>query len=176
MMIDLPNGRQAFEFDCGAKALQLVMAHYGLDVREDALLKDMVIGKHGIAPDSLIAAAAKYGFQVIAERGVSLDWVKRYVDANQPVIVLVQAWAGRHMTIDDWRKDADDGHYAIIIGYLDDMIVFEDPSSFQRTWLTEEEFDARWHDTEPDTKEEFNHFGIVLTGKTPVTRTMEHMG
>jgi predicted double-glycine peptidase len=34
-MIELPSGRQTFDFDCGAKALQLVMAYYGVDVREE---------------------------------------------------------------------------------------------------------------------------------------------
>jgi predicted double-glycine peptidase len=40
-MIDLPGGRQTFDFDCGAKALQLVMAYYGLDVREDELMEEL---------------------------------------------------------------------------------------------------------------------------------------
>jgi hypothetical protein len=30
IMIDLPSGVQTFDFDCGAKALQLVMAYYGV--------------------------------------------------------------------------------------------------------------------------------------------------
>lgn len=41
MIIDLPGGRQTFDFDCGAKALQLVMAYYGVDVREDVLLGEL---------------------------------------------------------------------------------------------------------------------------------------
>jgi predicted double-glycine peptidase len=33
-MIELPIGRQTFDFDCGAKALQIVMAYYGMDISE----------------------------------------------------------------------------------------------------------------------------------------------
>ena len=38
-MINLPIGRQTFDFDCGAKALQIVMAYYGVDIREDKLME-----------------------------------------------------------------------------------------------------------------------------------------
>jgi hypothetical protein len=53
------------------------------------------------------------------------------------------------MTLEDWRKDYDDGHYVIVIGHYDNIIIFEDPSSFRKTWMTEEEFAVRWHDEDP---------------------------
>ncbi len=31
----IPSGRQTFDYDCGTKALQMVMAYYGVDARED---------------------------------------------------------------------------------------------------------------------------------------------
>jgi hypothetical protein len=91
------------------------------------------------------------------------------------VIVLVQAWAERYMTLEDWKEDNDDGHYVIVIGYHSNIIVFEDPASFRRTWMTEEEFTVRWHDIDPRTQEELDHFAIVLLGKEPARKVIEHM-
>jgi len=88
---------------------------------------------------------------------------------------LLQAWAERYMTLEDWKTDYDDGHYAIVIGYQDNIVIFEDPSSFRRTWLTEEEFLARWHDVNPKTGEKYDQFAMVLLGKEPVKKAIEHM-
>ncbi len=174
-MIDLPIGRQTFDFDCGAKALQLVMAYYGMDIREDELIIELGVDSDGTPVKNMIAVAEKKGFQVVAKSGFSLEAVKQYVDQNHPVIVLVQAWAERYMTLEDWKDDDDDGHYVVVIGHNGHIIIFEDPSSFRRTWMTEEEFLARWHDVDPRTKERLEHFGMVLLGKEPVRKVLEHM-
>jgi len=175
VVIDLPGGIQTFDFDCGVKALQLVMAYYGVNVREDRLIRALGADSDGTPVRNMIAVAEKRGFQVVAKSGFSLEVVKQYVDQNHPVIVLVQAWAERYMTLEDWKDDDDDGHYVVIIGYHDNIIIFEDPSSFRRTWMTEEEFIARWHDVDPRTKERLDHFGMVLLGKTPARKVLEHM-
>jgi predicted double-glycine peptidase len=174
-MIDLPVGRQTYDFDCGAKALQIVMAYYGVDIREDELMHELGCDIKGTPVKSLIAAAEKKGFQVLARSGWTLEEVKGYVDNEYPVIVLVQAWAERYMTIEDWRQDNDDGHYVIIIGYIGNIVVFEDPASFRRTWMTEEEFGVRWHDIDPRTGENLQNFAMVLLGKPPAKKALEHM-
>jgi predicted double-glycine peptidase len=175
VMIDLPTGRQTFDFDCGAKALQLVMAYYGMDIREDELIKELEIDRYGVPVKNMISVAEKKGFQVLAKCGFPLEAVKQYVDENQPVIVLVQAWAERYMTLDDWKEDNDDGHYVIVIGHHGYIIVFEDPASFRRTWMTEEEFIVRWHDVDPRTQERLDQFAMVLLGKQPAKKVLEHM-
>lgn len=174
-MIDLPIGRQTFDFDCGAKALQIVMAYYGIDVREDELLEELQCDNYGTPLVNMMYVAEKYGFQVVANNGVFLDTVKQYLDENHPVIVVVQAWAQRYMTLEDWRVDYDDGHYVIVIGYDDKIIIFEDPASFRRTWMTEEEFLVRWHDMDPRTQQKFEHFAMVLLGKQPASKALEHL-
>ncbi len=174
-MINIPGGIQAFDFDCGVKALQLVMAYYGVEVREDVLIDELKSDNNGTSIENMIGVAKKYGFEVIAQRGVSLETVKQYIEKGIPVIVLLQAWAERYMTLEDWKTDYDDGHYAIVIGYKDNIVVFEDPSSFRRTWLTEEEYLARWHDVDPKTGEKYEQFAIVLLGKEPIQKVMQHM-
>ena len=97
------------------------------------------------------------------------------MDEDHPVIVLVQAWAGRYTTLKDWREDNEDGHYAIVVGYNGYAIVFEDPASLRKTWMTEEEFNSRWHDVDPRTKERLDHFAMVLLGRQLARKALEHM-
>ena len=47
-MINLPIARQTFDFDCGVKALQVVMAYYGIDIREDELMKELGATRTGL--------------------------------------------------------------------------------------------------------------------------------
>jgi ABC-type bacteriocin/lantibiotic exporter with double-glycine peptidase domain len=177
MIIDIPSGRQSFDFDCGAKALQIIMVYYGLDVREDELINGLKCSSEGTSLKNMMALADKYGFYVFAKCDVPLETVKEFVDKKIPVIVLVQAWAERYMTLEDWKSDDDDGHYVIVIGHDAPIIVFEDPASFRRTWLTEEEFLARWHDVDPVTGARLDHFALALLGRKPdpPSQTMEHM-
>jgi ABC-type bacteriocin/lantibiotic exporter with double-glycine peptidase domain len=176
-MIDLPSGRQSFDFDCGAKALQIVMAYYGIDVREDELISDLKCSSRGTPIKNMIKISEKHGFEVFARCGVSLAEIHTYVDRNMPVIVIVQAWADRYMTSQDWQTDVDDGHYVIVIGYQGSVLVFEDPATFRRTWMTEDEFLARWHDVEPETGARLDNFALVLSGKepAPLDKSLEHM-
>lgn len=174
-MINLHIGRQTFDFDCGAKALQTVMAYYGIDIREDELIKELGTGRDGTRVDKMISVSGAKGFRVEARQYWSLGEVKRYINEGHPVIVLVQAWADRHMTLKDWRSDYADGHYAIVIGYAKGVLLFEDPASFRRTWLREYEFLARWHDLDSRRNRKYEQFGMVLLGREPVKLTTEHM-
>ena len=174
-MIDLHIGRQAFDFDCGAKALQTVMAYYGVEVREDELMKTLGTGQEGTSVAAMIDAAKRHGFQALAGQQWTMRQIKRFIDELHPVIVLLQAWAERYMTIDDWRNDYDDGHYAVVIAHGRGVLLFEDPASFRRTWLREREFRARWHDLDTRTNEKIERFGMVLLGREPVQKTAEHM-
>jgi predicted double-glycine peptidase len=174
-MINLHVTRQTFDFDCGAKALQTVFAYYGIDIRQDELMKELGTGKDGTRVDEMIFVAEARGFRVEAREHWSIREVKRYIDQGHPVIVLLQAWADRYMTLKDWRNDYDDGHYAILIGHAKGVLLFEDPASFRRTWLREYEFLARWHDLDSEKNRKYEQFGIVLLGKEPALITAQHM-
>jgi len=174
-MINLRIVRQTFDFDCGAKALQAVMEYYGVDIREDELLEELKADEYGTNYADIIALAQKKGFSVFAENGVSLEKLQLFIDNGNPVIVLVQAWADKYMTLEEWKSDYEDGHYVVVIGYDNNIIIFEDPASPRRTWMTKEEFLARWHDKEPGTGKKLQNFAMVLLGKNPVTKMVEHM-
>jgi len=174
-MIDMHVSRQNHDYDCGVQALQSVMHYYDIDIRGDELTKALETSEEGTSPHKMIAVAQRYGFEVKSGTQWSLNQVKQYVEAGTPVIVLLQAWADRYMTLEDWRRDWDDGHYAIVIGLDKDVLLFEDPASIRRTWLREREFMARWHDVDAKTGEKYEHFGMVLLGRQPVQTNLEHM-
>jgi ABC-type bacteriocin/lantibiotic exporter with double-glycine peptidase domain len=75
----------------------------------------------------------------------------------------------------EWQKNDKDGHYVIVIGYGKDKIIFEDPSSFSRTWLNFQEFLSRWHDVNPKNNKPIIHFGMVLQGQEPIGQSLVHM-
>jgi predicted double-glycine peptidase len=174
-MINLHISRQTFDFDCGAKALQTVMAYYGVEIREDELIKELGTGKDGTRVEKMISVAEGRGFRVEARQHWSVRDLKRYIDKGHPVIVLLQAWAERYMTLKDWRNDYEDGHYAVVIGHAKGVLLFEDPASFRRTWLREYEFLARWHDMDTIRDWKYEQFGMALLGKEPVKQIPEHM-
>ncbi|MDF1593418.1 MAG: cysteine peptidase family C39 domain-containing protein [Desulfobacterales bacterium] len=174
-LINLHIGRQTFDYDCGVKSLQIVMAYYGIDIREDELIKELGTGKDGTRVDKMISVAESKGFRVEAKQNWSIREVKQSIDRGNPVIVLLQAWAERYMTLHDWRNENDEGHYAVLIGHEKGVMIFEDPASFRRTWLREYEFRARWHDLDPTRNKKYERFGMVLLGKEPIKRTPVHM-
>ena len=175
-MIDLHIGKQVYDYDCGVQALQTVMTYYGVEMDRDELMRTLgTTEEGGTPPQAMIAAAQSYDFEVKSGTQWSLNQLKQYVDAGTPVIVLLQAWADRYMALDDWRRDWDNGHYAIVIGVNKDVLLFEDPATIRRTWLREREFLARWHDMDTKTGEKYEHFGMVLLGKQPAKLSLEHM-
>lgn len=175
-MINLHFGRQSYDFDCGAQALQTVMAYYGVDQRMDELIEELGTGPEiGTSVPSMVAVAEQHGFEIKAYSGWTLKDLKGIVKQGYPVIVLVQAWAEQYLTLDDWRNNWDDGHYVIVIDCANGVLLFEDPASFHRTWLREREFLARWHDRDERTGEVYERFGMVLMGKEPAVRQVKHM-
>lgn len=175
-VLEIDGQRQSFDFDCGLKALQMVLAYYGVEKREDNLLSELGTQPDlGTSVNSMIEFAEQQGFEVRAGPNWTLEDVKEQIDSGNPVIVLVQAWAERPMTISEWRRNFDDGHYVVVVGYDGDSLYFEDPASFHRTWLKASEFQARWHDLDPSTGEKLMQFGMVLLGKEPVGRGLRPM-
>ena len=174
-VIDLHIMRQTFDYDCGVKALQTVMAYYGVDIREDTLIEELGADDDGTSVEKVIAVARSQGFHVEVKEHLTLEELKQYIKNGHPVIVLLQAWAERYMTLKAWKEDYDDGHYAIVIGYKKGVLIFEDPSSFRRTWLRESEFLIRWHDIDSHTNHIYNQFGMVLLGKEPARQDFVHM-
>lgn len=168
VMLEFPELRQVYNYDCGASAFQQVLVYYGIEKREDELIKQLQTTKteyieHGTKLYKMKSVAEYYGLETEVKNGVSIEEVVQMINKKIPVILLIQAW--RDFSDDvDWKNDFNDGHYVVAIGYNDNCIIFEDPSSFTRTYLSKEELKERWHDLGDDEKTHVHHTAVIIYG------------
>ena len=172
--LKLPLYRQSHNFTCGVACVASVLryAGYDFDTREDRLLWELAAtpenGTNYVNITEYLDAVRIDDFPntpVIATEVVCEDYasndltltdsllsqLRAALDDDSPVICAIQAWRDDG---DYKAKTEDDGHYVVLIGYKKDtekdtyIYYFMDPStSGSYTYLTEEEFSLRWHDS-----------------------------
>ena len=174
--LKLPLYRQSHNFTCGVACVASVLryAGYDFDTREDRLLWELEAtpenGTNYMNIAEYLESVRTEGFPntpVIATEVVCVDYasneydsdhtdslliqLRTALDDDSPVICAIQAWKDDG----DYKTETeDDGHYVVLIGYKKDakkdtyIYYFMDPStSGSYTYLTEEEFILRWHDS-----------------------------
>ncbi len=174
-ILDFPILRQAYEYDCGATALQSVLAYYGIEVREGSIMKIAGTNReYGTSISRIKAAIKKHGLKCISKE-MNIDELKKFIGKNIPVIVLMQAWTKKKNV--NWEKDWNDGHYAVIIGYDKSRLILADPSSFTRVFLKFREFSKRWHGKDRNVKKYANQ-GFAIYGRKLAynSKKIVHMG
>jgi ABC-type bacteriocin/lantibiotic exporter with double-glycine peptidase domain len=163
-LLKFPNLRQTYEYDCGAQAMQSVLAYYGFDIREGIIMRIAETTRGGTKISGLTKVARKYGLKT-SVRKMNVDKIKRYINKGIPVILFMQAWPDKKRRVINWLHEWDSGHYVVAIGYDKDRIYFEDPASFNIAYLTYDELKTRWHDSENGKK--YENYGIAIYGKEP---------
>lgn len=162
-LLEFPNHPQTYEYDCGAKALQAVLAYYGIKKLENVIIKSAKTNsRSGTSLPQMLKVLKKFGLK-FDSRTMTVEDLRDYIDRKIPVIVLLQAWSGKKKA--DYSNDYGNGHWVTAIGYDKQKIIFEDPYSFERTSLTAEELDKRWHSRE--NRQKILHHGIAVYGKKP---------
>ncbi|NCC71221.1 hypothetical protein EOM09_06575 [bacterium] len=162
-IINLPQLRQTYNFDCGAKALQSILFYYGIDVREDKIMKIAKTNKNGTSIQGIGKVIKKYGLKMKASK-MNIDILKNYINDKTPVLIALQAWSNKKRI--DWSNNWSDGHWVVVIGYTKEKIIFEDPSSIYKTYLKYNELLERWHDIDTNGKKYLN-LGIAVYGDKP---------
>lgn len=162
-VIDLPQVHQIYGYDCGSAALQAILMYYGVEVYERDLIKEVKTTRKGTALKNILKTIKRYKLRYTA-KPMTLKDLKKYIDKRIPVIIVLQAWTNKKQP--DWENDWVDGHYVVAIGYKPDKILFEDPSSFKRTFLKYDELEKRWHDIGVDGKI-YIHYGVAVYGRKP---------
>lgn len=160
-ILDFPELRQVYSYDCGANAMQSIVIYYGDDVREQEIMKIAGTTKDGTPPSGLKKVAEKYKIP-FKDGKFTINDLKTHIDNKWPTLIPIQAYPENPEDVvyeDDWE----DGHWVIVIGYTKTGIVFEDPSSTKRTFIDYVDLDKRWHDEDND-KNRLDHYGIVFTG------------
>ncbi len=162
-IIKFPSSRQTYAWDCGAKALQALLLYYGLDVREDEIIKESGMTKGGMKITEIKKFASSHDYKILSKK-MSLADIKKYIDKKTPVILALQAWSKKKKI--SWENNWSDGHYVIAIGYDQNKIYFADPASPHIVYLTLVELEKRWHDQDRAGKKYIN-FGLVVIDKKP---------
>lgn len=171
-ILDFPDLMQIYLYDCGATAIQAMLAYYGINIRESQILKDLkATPRYGTSSTNVVNILNKQGLKCDIKNMTVADLIN-YIDKDIPVIILIQAWDGTHKKYDE---DYNNGHWVVMIGYDHDKIIFEDPFTFQYSYLTRAELETRWHGQENGQK--IKNYGIAVYGKKPVfnSQKMVHM-
>jgi ABC-type bacteriocin/lantibiotic exporter with double-glycine peptidase domain len=160
---DFPNIRQTFHYDCGPSVIQMIALYSGIEIEKGDLIKkvdfDHNIEKDGIAPKEIVKAFKEYKIKSELSQYLTIDELKKFINKGYPVVIMLQAYSQKENP--NYKKDKTDGHYAVCIGYNKENLIFADSSSFNHTYLTNDEFMKRWHDVDKfDNK--FNNCGIVV--------------
>ncbi|MDD4352857.1 MAG: cysteine peptidase family C39 domain-containing protein [Candidatus Nanoarchaeia archaeon] len=160
-MLEFPELKQSSNYDCGAIVIQGILNYYGIDIREDFILKEAKTTINGTPIKSIIQILQKHKIKCIAKEMTINDLIN-YIDKNIPVIVHLQAyWKKKNV---NWKITYESGHYAIVIGYDSQRIYFEDPFTLERTFLKNNDLLERWHGMSDDNKK-VKMFAIAAIGK-----------
>ena len=151
MIFPFPELRQVTCWDCVASALSAHLAACGIDVREEKILKIARTTPRDGTNTAGILRVHRY-YKIPCRAGsMTPDDLCRAVDRHHPTLLLLQAY--RDDPAIPWQDCWDDGHGVTCIGYRGKKprrrFIFEDPSSYVRTWLSERELLLRWHDLDP---------------------------
>ncbi len=176
-LIDFPNFRQTFYYDCGASAMHSVMAYYGMDISEKDMIRLVEThGKTGTSFFGLINVAKKVGLKYKCYwSGLTISDLKRYIDKKIPVVLQIQAWPEKREK--DLKKSWTDGHFVVAMGYDNKRIYFNDPSTILIAYLTYRELEERWHDIDfyKGSQRKVSNAGIVFFGKKPLFKNKNAM-
>jgi hypothetical protein len=171
LLLAVPDVRQDTDYSCGASALQAVLAYWGVDVRESALVKALRSDpKNGTRPEEIIRVARNYGLRAEMREEISIADLRQAWQNEIPVIVDIQAWPDNPKTKPIWENDWEDGHYVVVIGIDDRNIYVEDPSLLgSRGVISQVEFLKRWHDYEGEPPynprdRTYIHLGLFIEG------------
>jgi len=162
-ILEFPEFRQTFDYDCGAKSLEAILAYYGINANEiDLINLAGTNDDHGTPINGIKKVARHFGFKV-AIKAMTIAEIKKYLDQDKPVLLMLQAWSKQK--IKNWKKHWDHGHFVVAVGYDKDKIYFEDPYVNVKTYLTYKELLQRWHDIDTRSQIKYNNLGILFYGK-----------
>ena len=169
VILNFPENRQVHNYDCGVSCLQSVLVYYGIEKREDELFKILNnkhtdISTNGIKIKDIIKIVKYYGLDIKIKNNCTIHDLIMNINNKIPIIILVQAYSNYPKNI-DYKNDFKDGHYIVAIGYNDKNIFFEDPSLFNRGYISKEELIERWHAVDDNNIPTKEHIAIMILGK-----------
>lgn len=158
-ILEFPENRQVYNYDCGSNSVLSVLQYYGYMGREDKIMELADTDKDGTSGEGICDALNYFKVRYEEKQGMTVEEIRELIDRGFPVIISIQAYPDELGK--DLSKSVEDGHFVVAIGYDEGGIILEDPSCCYRTYLTDKELMERWHD------EDEYHWSLVVFG-TPV--------
>lgn len=141
MILEIPDVRQATDYDCGAAAVDAVCAFHGLRKRGPSRLANAV---QGMCPSTVEAVLRSLGLSVLSG-AMELSDLKHLTQTGRPVLCPI--------TTED-----DGGHWVVVAGVHRSMVWYHCPLAGMRK-ATVADWCLRWRDTSR-AGQEFRKWGI----------------
>jgi ABC-type bacteriocin/lantibiotic exporter with double-glycine peptidase domain len=144
-VLKFPAKGQWYDFDCGVTVAWAILKYSKIKTTYESVLKaSKVCPVDGLKPSKLITLLTKFGLDVQLESNKNIRFIKSQINADKPVIVLIQA---RKEYKKPWSNSWIHGHYVIVIGFDKNRLFIYDPQmGGSIKVLTHKQFYARWHD------------------------------
>jgi predicted double-glycine peptidase len=129
-MIELPDIRQKFDWDCGQTCCNIVWRYY-----RSKRLEIPTTGIDGADPRTIESVLRMSGLCVISGE-LDYDDLRHFTRLKRPVITLVQA-----------SESQPSGHYVVVCGATRNRVCYQDPlcGHVSQHYTA---FKERWHDVD----------------------------
>jgi ABC-type bacteriocin/lantibiotic exporter with double-glycine peptidase domain len=144
-ILKLPMKGQWYDFDCGVRVAWSLLRYYKVNITYESVLKaSKVCPVDGLKPAKLVSLLTKYGLNAVCEQNKNIRFLKKQLNADNPVVVIIQA---RKEYKKSWSNSWANGHYVIVMGCGKNKIFIFDPSTGGNVRIfTHKQFYQRWHD------------------------------
>lgn len=131
---EIAHKAQTKKYNCGPTSLAMLLDFYNIaHVEEDLenLCETSVM--HGTHHASLVKAAQSLGARVVEKENASIADLQSALEMGHPVLVNY------------FNPLTRVGHFAIIKGFDDEMVIFADPKNGDNFKMSFQEFEDHWH-------------------------------
>ncbi len=146
-IIKLPYFHQRTDHTCGPACLKMIFAFFGLKLSEKKIVELTKTNFAGTNHAPIIKTARKEGFYCYVHDNSTINQIKHFIELDLPIII-------------NYIEPSDnEGHYAIIVGYKKNSLVFDDPWNGRNFILPNKKFEKRWRDS----KNKYKKWILVLS-------------
>ena len=169
-LLELPDVRQQFPYDCGAAATMSVCQYFGVGpaTEADYITALGTTPDAGTRPSAILDFIARQGLIATAAANLDLDALRHFWAAGQPVICPIQDYGDP-----DGDAADQDGHYVVVMGCSLGYVFIQDPSADNaldgsgsdaapgRVMIPEDRWLDLWHDTDA-LGQSYYRYGIAV--------------
>jgi len=133
-MLKIPFYKQEEDYTCGPVTIKMVLDFFGAKESVNNLkIKCCVSREKGTTRSKMVKTLASYDLHLHAHAGSSIREIRELLDKEKAIIVNFR------------EPSSGEGHYAVVNGLKDDVIVLQDPYNGPNFPLSTREFVRQWY-------------------------------